>query len=97
MSTQGSRLKTIRNTLGMSQTDFAKYLSISRTAVTKVEGNFGNFSIENYVKLVKKINVNLNYLIANEGEMFIAENKSLLNQLEKEGIEVGSDKVLRKK
>lgn len=74
MSTQGNRLKEIRNKLGMSQTDFAEYLGISRTAVTKVEGNFGNFSTKNCIKLVKKLNINLNYLIANQGEIFIKKD-----------------------
>lgn len=101
MSTQGDRLKEIRKQFGkISQINFAKSIGVSRTSVTNVEADTGNFEIKNYIKIVELYNVSLDWLILGIGNMFInsqEKDKSLLNQLKEEGFEPDSEGVLRKK
>lgn len=66
------RLKTIRKTLGLNQTDFAGYLGITQTAYSMIEN--GNRPLaDKYIKVVcSTFNVNENWLRTGQGEMFTA-------------------------
>jgi transcriptional regulator with XRE-family HTH domain len=76
LSIQGERLKDIRFVLRLSQKQMAEKLGIKSQSISKVESDSGNFSIDVYVKLVELFNVNLNWLLAGNGEMFISTEKN---------------------
>ena len=66
------RLKEIRKTLGLNQTDFAKHLGITQTAYSMIEsGNRPNK--EKYIKVIcSSFNVNENWFYTGEGDMFLS-------------------------
>ena len=69
------RIKKIRNSLNISQTDFAQKLSISRSAVCKMESG-ENYPSEQTIKLIcNEFSVNEEWLRTGDGEMFIEKSK----------------------
>ena len=69
------RIKRIRNNLNISQTDFAQKLSISRSAVCKMESG-ENYPSEQTIKLIcSEFSVNEEWLRTGNGEMFIPKTK----------------------
>lgn len=64
-------LRQIRNKLGYSQQEFADKLSIEVRKLRSYEYEAKNYP-NNFLKaLVDRLDVNLNWLIADKGEMFI--------------------------
>lgn len=99
MNTQGERLLQFIDSKGKgySQQKLADSIGVSKGAVNKVTKNTGDFSGKTYKKLVEIHNINLNWLIAGEGEMLIksfneqiAEQKAKLepvaNALNEQGL-----------
>lgn len=66
------RLKAVRKTLGLNQTDFARHLGITQTAYSMIEN--GNRPLaDKYIKVVcSTFNVDENWLRTGQGEMFTA-------------------------
>ena len=70
-----NRIKELRNNLGYSQTRFAEAISISRSAMAKLESG-ENIPSEQTIKLICKVfRTNENWLRTGEGEMFIPRNQ----------------------
>lgn len=74
MTTQGKRLKELRETLRLSQVEMGNALGIAGPSIGRVENDKNNLSNENLVKLATLYSVNLNWLLLNKGEMFLKEN-----------------------
>ena len=70
-----SRLKAIRKTLKLNQTNFAKLLGISQTHLSSVEKGKKRFSALLFIPL-KKLNVNLDWLVDGKGSMFNVEDEN---------------------
>lgn len=69
------RIKKIRNSLNISQTDFAQKLSISRSAVCKMESG-ENYPSEQTIKLIcNEFSVNEDWLRTGDGEMMSPVSK----------------------
>lgn len=64
-----SKLKKIRKYLKFSQYEFAENLELSYHTYTSYERGDRKLSFEVLEKLAKKYNINLNWLIADIGEM----------------------------
>ena len=64
------KLQQIRKELKLSQEEISSQIGISYRAYTSYERGDRKPSIEFLEKLVEKFNVNLNWLIADVGEMF---------------------------
>lgn len=68
--TKGERVKEIRKAVHKNQTDFAKTLSVSRSAICKMESG-ENSPSEQTIKLIcREFNVNEDWLRNGAGEMF---------------------------
>ena len=74
-----NRIKEIRTEVGKSQTDFAKKISVSRSAVCKMESGENLPSDQTIHLICKEFNVNEDWLRYGTGEMFV--NKSLEQEL----------------
>ena len=70
MLNSGNRLKKIRKALNLSQEELGEKVELSRAGVAAFEANKNNFSQATLYKLYKILNINLNYLIVGEGDMF---------------------------
>ena len=73
METQGQRIKKIRQELKLSQDDFGKIFGISKQFVYLLEQDKTFLNNDKLVKLLLDYNVNMNYLLAGIGNMFIAD------------------------
>lgn len=74
LTTQGSRLKEIREVLRLSQVEFANHLGIAGPSIAKAEKDVNKLSNDTLVKLSEKFSVDLNWLMRGIGSMFIKEN-----------------------
>jgi transcriptional regulator with XRE-family HTH domain len=77
MNNIGKRIKSIRKLLNKSQEQFASDLSISKQAVSNIENSKSMPSISLLSKLLVDLNVNINYILSGEGEIFVAKDNSL--------------------
>lgn len=69
------RIKSIRNAKSLSQVDFAKKISVSRSAICKMESG-ENSPSEQTIKLIcKEFDVNEEWLKNGTGEMFVQKSK----------------------
>lgn len=66
------RLKEVRKTLGMNQTEFARYLGITQTAYSMIEN--GNRPLaEKYIKVIcSTFRINEHWFTTGEGEMYFS-------------------------
>lgn len=72
MSTQGIRLKKIRQELNLSQEQFGSKIGVSKQYVSNLEADRNVLNNEKLVSLLVDFNVNLNYLIGGVGKPFNA-------------------------
>ena len=73
--TPGERLKLIRHSLGMSQDELAKKIGYERSSIGNAECGKTKLSSYLIASLVKTFNVNVEYLLEGNGDMFL-KNKS---------------------
>ena len=67
-----ARLKKVRKSLGLNQTEFASHLGITQTAYSMIENGYRPLA-DKYVKVIcSEFNVNENWMRTGEGEMFLA-------------------------
>lgn len=79
----GDRIKKIRETLSLSQKDFARQLGISQSAISSYEKKIRT-PPETLLRLIAGIyNVNINYLEYNKDPMFIEEKHEFKIQPDK--------------
>jgi transcriptional regulator with XRE-family HTH domain len=73
MSTEGKRVKEIREKLQLNQEEFAKLFGVSRSFITQVESG-NKFLKRKYLSyLLETYNININYLLAGIGEPFLTK------------------------
>jgi len=71
----GDRIKELRQKLNnLTQADFAKPIGIPLTAISKYETGQINPSFEVLSKIGRIYEVNLNWLIMGDGEIFMSKN-----------------------
>ena len=70
MTTQGQRLKKIRQALNLTQEQMGESLGISKQFYSNIETNRTLLNNEKLVLLLKDYDVNLNYLLAGLLPMF---------------------------
>ena len=82
----GKRLRMLRDILGFSQKEMAKYMDISLRVYQYYEKNEQKPSYDKLAKL-RKFKVNMNWLLTGEGKMFLEEDEKE-NSIEKEILEL---------
>lgn len=81
MTTQGTRIKKIRQALNLSQDDFGAIFGIKKQMVSQIE-NDNNVYLNNekLTKLLTDYKININYLLGGIGDMFIKEQPAGLKE-----------------
>ncbi|KEI94399.1 transcriptional regulator (plasmid) [Clostridium botulinum A2B3 87] len=76
-----TRVKQIRNSIGLTQEDFAKKIDLKRSSLANIESGSVKLTERNIKTICNTFNVNENWLVSGEGEMFntLQEDKELLN------------------
>lgn len=83
---QGERIKKIRQNLNLSQEDFGKLFEIQKQMVSSLENNKIKLNNEKLEKLLLTYNVNINWLLAEIGEMFIQKQPANLKDEIKQAV-----------
>ena len=65
------RLKEIRNSVGLSQKDFGAIMGIAQTSYANYENGRSSIPASLLEALSLKLNLNLNWLITGEGNMYL--------------------------
>ena len=71
----GDRLKKLRETLQLTQAEMAGKLELQPSAISQMENNRTNPSLETFLKFSDSYGVNLHWLITGQGSMFGAEGE----------------------
>jgi len=84
MEIYAQNLKIIRENLGLSVAKFAQKLEMPAPTLTGYELGKRTPSIKLLIQLYTKLNVNLNWFVTGEGEMFnnTAQNEDLTQKIE---------------
>jgi transcriptional regulator with XRE-family HTH domain len=69
----GSRLKYIRKTLGLKQTDLSKTMGVGNSVISEYENNRVMPTFNGLLAFSKKFKVNLNFLFHGYGRPFLSE------------------------
>lgn len=65
------RIKELRKNLNLTQEEFAKSISLSRSAYSNIEAGFTNLTDRNLSLICKTFNVNEEWLRYGTGDMFL--------------------------
>lgn len=77
--TFGEKLRNARKESGLSQEKLAEKLMVSRSAVAKWESDKGMPDIDNIKAIAKLLNVSIDYLLNEEGELNLDTIKEAIN------------------
>ena len=69
MKSTGQRFKEIRQSLQLSQEEFGNNLGLSSQGISNIEKDKSFLTLEK-IQALRNFDINLNYLIYGEGEMF---------------------------
>lgn len=93
MNTTGEKLKIILKDKNLTQADLSNIVGISRQTMSSIMNNVSKPNWEFLTVLNTQLKVNLNWLIADNGNMYVSTpNEALKNELRKE-----FEELLRKK
>lgn len=71
----GTRVKKVRLRKGISQEQFGEIIGIKKSAVSKIENGENSLSTGNLLAICRQFNVNKEWLINGNGEMFTLKSK----------------------
>ena len=79
--TQGERIKAIRKELGLTLEKFGEKLGVGKTAISKIEKNERNLTDQMAKAICREYNVDYDYLMYGEGDMFTDLPKTIVDEL----------------
>lgn len=79
--TQGERVREIRKELNLTLEKFGEKLGVGKTAISKIEKGRVNLSDQMAISICREYNVNYDFLIDGEGEMFDDLPQTVLDEL----------------
>lgn len=79
--TQGERVLEIRKSLNLTLDKFGEKIGIQSSAVSKIEKGKVNLSEQTAKAICREYNVNYDYLVNGEGEMFDNLPQTVLDEL----------------
>lgn len=79
--TQGERIREIRNALKLSLEVFGEKLGVTRAAMSNIERGQRGLTDQMARSICREYNVNYDYLMDGEGEMFSDLPQTVLNEL----------------
>lgn len=79
--TQGERVREIRKTLNLTLEKFGDKLGIKKGAVSAIETNRNSLTDQTALLICREYNVNYDYLMNGEGEMFSDLPETIIDEL----------------
>ena len=80
-TTLNERLKLLRSTLGINQSDFSNKIGVSRSAISRLESGDINFTEQMILSICREFNVNRAWFVEGTGDMFSNLPKTILDEL----------------
>lgn len=78
---QGERVKEIRKSLNLTLEKFGEKLGVGKTAISNIEKGNRNLTEQMAKAICREYNVNYDFLIYGEGEMFDSLPETILDEL----------------
>lgn len=79
--TQGERVREIRKALNLTLEKFGEKLGVGKGAISKIEKDDRNLTEQMAISICREYNVNYDYLMNGEGEMFDTLPQTILEEL----------------
>lgn len=79
--TQSERVKEIRKTLDLTMEKFGEKLGVGKTAISNIESGNRNLTEQMAKSICREYNVNYDYLMYGEGEMFDDLPQTIVDEL----------------
>ena len=79
--TQSERVKEIRKTLDLTMEKFGEKLGVGKTAISNIESGNRNLTDQMSKAICREYNVNYDYLMYGEGEMFDDLPQTIVDEL----------------
>lgn len=79
--TQSERVKEIRKTLDLTMEKFGEKLGVGKTAISNIESGNRNLTEQMSKAICREYNVNYDYLMYGEGEMFDDLPQTVVDEL----------------
>lgn len=92
--TQGERVREIRKSLKLTLEKFGVKLGVKKSAISDIESGRNTLTEQMAVSICREYNVNYDYLMNGEGEMFDTLPQTILEELCKQYDLDGFDKIL---
>ena len=79
--TQGDRVKDVRKTLKLTLEEFGKKVGVTKQTVSRIENGINNLTDQMVKSICREFNVNYDWLMDEEGEMFSDLPQTVLDEL----------------
>lgn len=79
--TQGERVKEVRKALGLTLDKFGVKIGMKKNSISQVENGHNALTEQTAISICREYNVNYDYLINGEGEMFDDLPQTVLDEL----------------
>ena len=79
--TQGERVREIRKSLNLTLEKFGEKIGIKKNSVSQIENGINNLTDLMAKSICREFNVNYDYLMYGEGEMFSDLPQTVLDEL----------------
>lgn len=78
---QGERIKKIRKSLHLTLEEFGAKVGVTKQTISRIENNVNNLTDQMAKSICREFNVNYEYLVNGEGEMFGDSPQTALDEL----------------
>lgn len=79
--TNGERVNEVRKSLGLTLEKFGEKLGVTKTTISRIEKGVNNLTDQMAISICREYNVNYDYLIYGEGEMFDDLPQTIVDEL----------------
>lgn len=79
--TQGERTKEVRKTLKMTLEEFGSKVGVTKQTISRIENGVNNLTDQMAKSICREFNVNYDWLMYGEGEMFSNVPQTILDEL----------------
>lgn len=79
--TQGDRVKDVRKTLKLTLEEFGKKVGVTKQTVSRIENGINNLTDQMVKSICREFNVDYDWLMNGEGEMFTDLPQTVLDEL----------------
>lgn len=79
--TQGERVKEVRKSLKMTLEEFGSKVGVAKQTISRIENGVNNLTDQMAKSICREYNVNYDWLLSGEGEMFSNLPQTVLDEL----------------